>query len=90
MAHDTNSAVRTAVAIAIIVVAALAIAPLQDLLNLGDDARMNLPGRAEGNWRWRFTEDMLTLEILGRLHDLTGRSARMPSQSRDSTERHVA
>ncbi|MBV8133456.1 MAG: 4-alpha-glucanotransferase, partial [Alphaproteobacteria bacterium] len=34
-------------------VAALAIAPLQDLLNLGNDARMNLPGRAEGNWRWR-------------------------------------
>jgi 4-alpha-glucanotransferase len=71
-------------------VAALAIAPLQDLLNLGNDARMNLPGRAEGNWRWRFTEDMLTLETLGRLHDLTQRSDRMPSQSRDSTERHVA
>ena len=29
--------------------AALAMAPLQDLLNLGNDARMNLPGRAEGN-----------------------------------------
>jgi len=71
-------------------VAALAIAPLQDLLNLGDDARMNLPGRTEGNWRWRYTEEMLTPETLGRLHDLTRRSARMPSQLRDSTERHVA
>ncbi len=33
--------------------ARLAIVPLQDLLNLGSDARMNLPGTAEGNWRWR-------------------------------------
>ena len=30
--------------------------PLQDLLNLGNDARINLPGRAEGNWRWRCTK----------------------------------
>jgi 4-alpha-glucanotransferase len=71
-------------------VAALAIAPLQDLLNLANDARMNLPGRAGGNWRWRFTEEMLTPETLGRLHDLTRRSARMPPQSRGFTERHVA
>jgi hypothetical protein len=33
--------------------AAPAIAPLQDLLNLGSEARMNVPGRADGNWRWR-------------------------------------
>jgi 4-alpha-glucanotransferase len=39
---------------------ALAMAPLQDLLNLGNEARMNVPGRAGGNWRWRFTEDMLS------------------------------
>ena len=40
--------------------AALAIAPLQDLLNLGGEARMNVPGRADGNWRWRIREGMLT------------------------------
>ena len=33
---------------------------LQDLLNLGKEARMNIPGRPEGNWGWRCTEDMLT------------------------------
>jgi 4-alpha-glucanotransferase len=38
--------------------AALAIAPLQDLLNLGRGTRMNVPGRADGNWRWRSPEDM--------------------------------
>jgi 4-alpha-glucanotransferase len=32
-------------------VAALAITPLQDALNLGNEARMNVPGRAGGNWR---------------------------------------
>ena len=37
----------------------LAMAPLQDLLNLGNEARMNVPGRTEGNWRWRSTENML-------------------------------
>jgi 4-alpha-glucanotransferase len=40
-------------------VAALAIAPLQDLLSLGNEARMNVPGRSEGNWRWRCTEEMI-------------------------------
>ena len=39
--------------------AALAMAPLQDLLNLGNEARMNVPGREDGNWRWRCTEEML-------------------------------
>ena len=37
-------------------VAALAIVPLQDLLGLGSDARMNTPGRAEGNWAWRYRQ----------------------------------
>jgi 4-alpha-glucanotransferase len=57
-------------------VAVLAMTPLQDLLNLGNDARMNLPGRAEGNWRWRCTEDMLTPAAFQWLHDLTKTSNR--------------
>jgi 4-alpha-glucanotransferase len=51
--------------------AALAIAPLQDILNLGREARTNLPGHAEGNWRWQSTKDMLTPEAFRWLHDLT-------------------
>ncbi|MHB8215050.1 MAG: 4-alpha-glucanotransferase [Candidatus Sulfotelmatobacter sp.] len=51
--------------------AALAIAPLQDLLNLGSEARMNVPGRADGNWRWRVREDTLSSEAFQRLQDLT-------------------
>jgi 4-alpha-glucanotransferase len=35
------------------------IVPMQDLLNLGSEARMNTPGTPSGNWRWRFTSDQL-------------------------------
>ena len=35
------------------------VAPLQDFLGLGSEARMNTPGQAIGNWRWRFTSDQL-------------------------------
>ena len=58
--------------------AALAIAPLQDLLNLGREARMNVPGRAGGNWRWRYTDEMLTDKPFARLRDLTANSKRIP------------
>ena len=57
-------------------VAALAIVPLQDLLGLGREARMNLPGRAQGNWRWRCTEDMLSLRAFQQLQELTESSKR--------------
>jgi 4-alpha-glucanotransferase len=56
--------------------AALAMAPLQDLLNLGREARMNVPGRAGGNWRWRCTDDMLTPAAFQPLRDLTETSNR--------------
>jgi len=51
--------------------ARLAIAPLQDVLGLGSDARMNRPGTVEGNWRWRLRRGALTAELAGRLRQLT-------------------
>jgi len=59
--------------------AALAIAPLQDLLNLGEEARMNVPGQAMGNWRWRCTEDMLCAPAFAALRELTIASGRARS-----------
>ena len=56
--------------------AAIAITPLQDLLNLGREARMNIPGEAEGNWRWRATRHMLSAWNFRWLRDLTGISNR--------------
>jgi len=51
--------------------AALAMAPLQDVLNLGGEARMNLPGRVGGNWHWRCNEEMLSAPAFEQLRDLT-------------------
>lgn len=56
--------------------AALAMAPLQDTLNLGREARMNVPGCAEGNWRWRATEEMLSTSAFEHLRGLTQSSRR--------------
>jgi 4-alpha-glucanotransferase len=61
--------------------AALAIAPFQDLLNLGRETRMNVPGVAEGNWRWRVTQDNLSarnFQWLKELTKITKRSTSLP------------
>jgi 4-alpha-glucanotransferase len=52
-------------------VADYAIAPLQDVMNLGQEGRMNFPGHALGNWSWRFREDQLSHGSLERLAGLT-------------------
>jgi 4-alpha-glucanotransferase len=67
--------------------AALAMAQLQDLLNLGSEARMNVPGRAGGNWRWRVTEDMLAGRDFERLRDLTESSNRLCASGTPMEER---
>jgi 4-alpha-glucanotransferase len=56
--------------------AGLTIAPLQDLLNMGAEARMNVPGQASGNWRWRVPEDKLSLQAFEWLGELTEASKR--------------
>lgn len=60
-------------------VAALTIAPLQDVLGLGVGSRMNVPGQAGGNWRWRVTEEMLSAAPFQWLRDLTEASMRCAS-----------
>jgi 4-alpha-glucanotransferase len=61
--------------------AALAIAPLQDVLNLGAEARMNVPGRAAGNWTWRCTQEMLSGHEFESLCELTRNTTRMAKAS---------
>ena len=48
-----------------------AMTPMQDLLGLGNEARMNLPASNAGNWQWRFRNDDLSDEIAARLRRLT-------------------
>ena len=67
--------------------AALAMAPLQDLLNLGGEARMNVPGRTDGNWRWRCTEDMLNGPAFKWVRDLTKSSNRLAVMENPSVKK---
>lgn len=52
-------------------VAEAAVAPLQDVLSLGNEARMNLPGKPDGNWSWRVRADQLTPDLAGRLWEMS-------------------
>jgi 4-alpha-glucanotransferase len=48
-------------------VADTALVPMQDVLGLGGEARMNLPGRMGGNWRWRYERGQLLPAMTVRL-----------------------
>src|SRR5262249_7207134 len=75
--HGGSSvAARSLMGVAWSSIAALSIAPFQDLLNLGNEARMNVPGHAEGNWRWRSTDEMFSDEAFEWLRELTKDSNR--------------
>ena len=63
-------------------VAELAIVPLQDVLGLGSEARMNVPARPSGNWRWRFAAGALTPEIRRRLREMTETYGRVKRKAR--------
>ena len=60
-------------------VARLAVLPLQDLLGLGSEHRMNLPGVARGNWTWQFREEQLTPALAGRLRAMVELYGRIPT-----------
>jgi len=66
-------------------VANLCIVPLQDVLGLGSEARMNVPSLEEGNWRWRFSADLLRPEVAKKLAALTEICDRLP-QSLPATQ----
>ncbi len=58
-----------------------AIIPLQDILGLGNEARMNFPSIPEGNWEWRYQAAALTEELGDRLKALTRLNGRAPQDS---------
>ncbi len=60
-------------------VANTAIVPMQDLLGLGNEARMNLPNSTEGNWKWRFEPNAIEDVLAERLRKLTRLYGRMPA-----------
>jgi len=59
-------------------VANTAIVPMQDVLGLGNEARMNLPNSTTGNWLWRLGEHTLSDDLSARLRDLSDLYGRLP------------
>lgn len=57
--------------------AQLAIIPMQDLLSLGDDSRMNQPSLPEGNWSWRVRAEALNHDVSSRFRELGSRFGRI-------------
>jgi len=74
--HDEASVAWRLVEMAWNTIAAISIAPMQDILNLGGDARMNMPGVADGNWAWRCTREQMANAPWDQLGDLTADSER--------------
>lgn len=58
--------------------ASMAVIPLQDALGLGNEARMNVPGRADGNWEWRYVEESIPDWVIDRLADMVWLYGRQP------------
>jgi len=58
--------------------ASLSIVPLQDVLGLGSEARMNTPSLHGGNWRWRFDQGKLTGELAAKLALMAELTDRLP------------
>ncbi len=67
--------------VALASVAGLAVLPMQDLLVLGSEHRMNVPGTTTGNWRWRFNWGDIKADLPGRLHALLALYNRLPGDS---------
>ncbi|GAB4560528.1 MAG: 4-alpha-glucanotransferase [Anaerolineae bacterium] len=60
-------------------VAEMAIIPMQDVMALGSEARMNTPGRSSGNWTWRFRWEQIEPWMTERLRSMTQLYGRFPS-----------
>jgi 4-alpha-glucanotransferase len=68
-------------------VAALAITPFQDWLGLGSEARMNVPGRANGQWRWRCPDDTPYAAAFQRMYEVTEKSDRLADRIPSASSR---
>lgn len=59
-------------------VANIVVIPLQDMLKLGNEARMNFPGKLGGNWTWRFTWDQVSENLAAQYKEMTVMYERPP------------
>lgn len=65
-------------------VANIVVIPMQDILDLGNEARMNFPGKLGGNWTWRFTWRQVHHELAGTLNEMTKMYERPPLKKNEN------
>lgn len=87
MRADTANAILARLAFAS--VADCAVLPAQDALDLGNEARMNTPGIAAGNWTWRLAPEQLTAERLAWLKDYARIYGRLPKRPPEEAAKEV-
>lgn len=62
----------------------MVIIPMQDIFNLGTEARMNFPGKLGGNWTWRFTWDQINDELVKTYKRMTEMYERPPKKKKET------
>jgi len=70
-------------------VAVYAVAPMQDLLSLGTEARMNFPGRPSGNWAWRMPVSAMNDGVRDRLLETNRLYGRTPNLQEKKIQGHI-
>lgn len=85
LARDDSNIVWELIRLAYSSVARYAVVPLQDVLQLGTETRMNTPGEASGNWGWRFTPEQLEPWIAPALAELVELYNREPGAAAADT-----
>ena len=85
LARDESNIAWDLIRLAFSSVAELAVVPLQDVLGLGTEARMNLPGREQGNWGWRYRPEQLEKWIAPALKEMAENYARVPAEEPEDT-----
>lgn len=68
---DEKTIIKKLIRLAWSSVARIAVIPMQDILELGSEARMNTPGTPSGNWQWRLKKDQLKIEHADWLAEIT-------------------
>jgi len=78
--RDDSDIAGDLIRLAMVSVADVAVAPLQDVLRLGSEARQNTPGRLGGNWGWRFRAEALKPIVAKSLRDMVATYGRLPKK----------
>ena len=86
LGHDREGAHWQLIRAAFTSPSQLAVVPMQDVLGLGSEARMNVPGRADGNWSWRVPPGLPRGDEPARLRKLVVVSGRLPREQRADAE----